>query len=84
MQEKLDLKNQNALRKRLNELENSGLKTNMERNNLIMSLTEQMKIKKAEFERQEAILIQENNNLLTSFKDFEKKINDVSFQSRSK
>jgi len=82
MQEKLDLKNQNALRKRINELENSGLKTNMESDNLIKSLTEQMKMKKAEFERQEAILIQENNNLLTSFKDFEKKINDVSFQNR--
>ncbi len=78
MQEKLDLKNQNSLRKRISELENSSLMTNTDSGILIKNLREQLKIKKVEFDNRESLLIKENNVLLTNFKDMEKKINDVS------
>ena len=77
MQEKLEIKNQNTLRKRIKELEDSGLSTNSVLEGMIQQLKGQLKSKQTEFDDEKALLLQENNKLLFSFKDFEKKINDV-------
>jgi len=43
---------------------------------------ENYKIINSNLRTQVCLLLVKHNNLLTSFKDFEKKINDVSFQNR--
>ncbi len=77
MQEKLEAKNQNALRKRIKELEEVSQDNVSVKESLIHDLQEQLRLKKAKFDEERTALLNENTKLALNFKNFEKKINDL-------
>lgn len=70
-------KNQNALKKRISELEGSTMSNISVKENLIQNLKDQLKSKQNDFDAEKSVLLNENNKLLLSFKNFETKINEL-------
>lgn len=77
MQDKLETRNQNALRKRIKELEELSQDNVSCKDSVIQDLKDQLKIKQAVFDEEKTALLNDNNKLLLSFKNFERKINDL-------